>query len=837
MDIMTRMKRMTPAIFALVITFSFLFSSVAVFRLSDEPKLARQADVTSSIGSSLYQWGVDVLGGTAVSGRNVIVGGYQDRYILAKFDLSSIPTGSTITDVNVSIYMIETASYYNRATTINATAAFGGAAGLVARDWRYNLGSTVSPPGSKAFNLGVAGQNTNGYHSANGMSSTWQTEFNTNRTIYIGFSAWEYRTPSDSGDDISLVYSTTTGQFPKVIITYTPPPTWAPTFVYSVPTDPTSTVFGDFYNVNFVYNETLDSSFTLTTNATLTGAVLTVPDNIIQIYETSALSIGWYYVDIFAISAAGTLGVWHNYTLYVVAVPPVFTSSPVTSASTGDTYYYDANTDISSTFSMTQQAVGGTLSIVAGTGIVTGTMSTTYAGNKWVDITATSLSGGIAHQNYTITITDDINPVANAGSDQTVPTLVDTLFSGSGSSDNIGVTNYTWTFYADSQYVTLYDVGPSYAFLNIGTITVTLTVKDAAGNQGQDTMVVTAQRANKLRPNGLDGSSTWGGSTPQYRLIDDVQAGGDQSDYIFAGSGVGATAKFTLTDFIPVNYVFNPPRQTYWWVQFWVIAEQTTSTPSATITLSVMNGTTTYYTQTFTLSTIWANYSISTTMRSTGVPWTATDLDNLELYIASSTAATTKRVSQMGAVVWEGVTLPVANVYRDQSVHLNIAHGLTPRSVTISISSRGTWHGTGGPPVTNINYTWTVRDGNGTILSTHYGAGVSVNSFSQTFLAAGTYIVTLNMTVTMAWGVQQYSNDTATIVVLPPVASALWFSWLSASGVLTIMAGIGFLGGIATPVLWYRKREEEGPQGFVWMLGLTVMFWGIFYACITVFAP
>jgi len=81
-------------------------------------------------------------------------------------------------------------------------------------------------------------------------------------------------------------------------------------------------------------------------------------------------------------------------------------------------------------------------------------------------------------------------PIADAGPDQTVNEGAEVTFNGSGSSDNIRVVNWTWTFF-DGYLVTIYRVGSTYIFHDPGTFIVTLNVTDAVGNSDEDTMKVT----------------------------------------------------------------------------------------------------------------------------------------------------------------------------------------------------------------------------------------------------------------------------------------------------------------------------------------------------------
>ncbi len=87
-------------------------------------------------------------------------------------------------------------------------------------------------------------------------------------------------------------------------------------------------------------------------------------------------------------------------------------------------------------------------------------------------------------------VADSTPPTATAGPDQTVDQGATVAFDGRGSTDNVGVVNYTWTF-TDGSARTLYGPTPSYRFFNAGTYAVTLTVRDAAGNPGTDSVRIT----------------------------------------------------------------------------------------------------------------------------------------------------------------------------------------------------------------------------------------------------------------------------------------------------------------------------------------------------------
>src|SRR5437870_3105875 len=65
-------------------------------------------------------------------------------------------------------------------------------------------------------------------------------------------------------------------------------------------------------------------------------------------------------------------------------------------------------------------------------------------------------------------------------------------FDGSRSTDNVGIASYTWTF-MDGSMQTLSGMTASYVFATPGTYVVTLTVRDADGNVGTDSLIVTVR--------------------------------------------------------------------------------------------------------------------------------------------------------------------------------------------------------------------------------------------------------------------------------------------------------------------------------------------------------
>ncbi|HUU07803.1 MAG TPA: PKD domain-containing protein, partial [Thermoplasmata archaeon] len=84
-------------------------------------------------------------------------------------------------------------------------------------------------------------------------------------------------------------------------------------------------------------------------------------------------------------------------------------------------------------------------------------------------------------------------PVADAGVNRSVTVGDYVTFDGSGSEDDVGIVNYTWTFSYGGSKQTLYTVSPEFTFDVAGTFTVTLTVKDAENQTDSAEVVVTVQ--------------------------------------------------------------------------------------------------------------------------------------------------------------------------------------------------------------------------------------------------------------------------------------------------------------------------------------------------------
>jgi hypothetical protein len=85
---------------------------------------------------------------------------------------------------------------------------------------------------------------------------------------------------------------------------------------------------------------------------------------------------------------------------------------------------------------------------------------------------------------------DNSPPVASARGPRRTGVGSDLAFDGTGSTDDHGIVEWTWTFTYLDQNVTLVGPTPRFAFQEPGTYTVTLTVTDSAGNSASDSLEV-----------------------------------------------------------------------------------------------------------------------------------------------------------------------------------------------------------------------------------------------------------------------------------------------------------------------------------------------------------
>jgi len=120
----------------------------------------------------------------------------------------------------------------------------------------------------------------------------------------------------------------------------------------------------------------------------------------------------------------------------------------------------------------------------------------------------------------------DVNPTAVALVTPNPATAGETVtFDGTGSSDDVGIVNWTWTFTDGGNSVALWGEIATYGFLNVlQTVDVTLTVRDGDGNMDTDTGTLEI----------IDFPISWAASLPSYSSTSSLSV-----SYVATDSGSG----------------------------------------------------------------------------------------------------------------------------------------------------------------------------------------------------------------------------------------------------------------------------------------------------------
>ncbi len=116
-----------------------------------------------------------------------------------------------------------------------------------------------------------------------------------------------------------------------------------------------------------------------------------------------------------------------------------------------------------------------------------------HAGSYDVELKVSDRATRTAVDHVNVLVNDITPPNAEAGADITIDQHQTVLFNGTGSYDNVGIVNWSWSFEYDDETTTLFEVSPSYTFDIAGEYQVNLTLRDEAGNPASDSMTVTVR--------------------------------------------------------------------------------------------------------------------------------------------------------------------------------------------------------------------------------------------------------------------------------------------------------------------------------------------------------
>jgi PKD repeat protein len=179
------------------------------------------------------------------------------------------------------------------------------------------------------------------------------------------------------------------------------------------------------------------------------------------------------------------------------------------------------------------------------------TLTGTYA----LTLTVTDGAGHESTDSVNVTVTEDAPPVADAGADMTVDEDTLVAFDAVGSSDDVGIDNYTWTIVEMS--LEMYGPTPEYTFNTPDVYTIELVVTDTIGQESStDAMLLTVLDVTDPVANaGLDVTVPSGATVTLNGMLSDDNVGivsftwtfsddgsqsldGEEADYTFDNVGV-----------------------------------------------------------------------------------------------------------------------------------------------------------------------------------------------------------------------------------------------------------------------------------------------------------
>jgi hypothetical protein len=222
-----------------------------------------------------------------------------------------------------------------------------------------------------------------------------------------------------------------------------------------------------------------------------------------------------YYLDqTYDMVGTYTLTVWTNDTNdfwnstsdgFVIqdSAPPLIAHTPVTSVLTG--VPIDIPATVTDNYQLTDVRIdyvdvnlnpfNVSMNWIAGDSYSYQIVAQTTPGVVTYFIWAVDSSGNAAMTaQYDIAISqppDNEPPVADAGPDQLNNSEGSAIqFNGTGSTDNVGIVSYRWSFAYGSNIITLEGATPTFTITDVGDYTVTLNVTDAAGLYDTDAMLV-----------------------------------------------------------------------------------------------------------------------------------------------------------------------------------------------------------------------------------------------------------------------------------------------------------------------------------------------------------
>ena len=206
------------------------------------------------------------------------------------------------------------------------------------------------------------------------------------------------------------------------------------------------------------------------------------------------------------LNVSDTAGNWATDSIWVhvTAVAPLDTMAPVASAGADRSVQKGTNVTLDGSASTDNVGVvnwtwtfeyNGTNMAFTGE---TFTFFFNLTGSYLIMLNVTDQAGNRDLDQVWINVTDEMDterPIANAGPYQTVEVGATVILNGGGSTDNVGIVNWTWEVLANDTLVHIYGKIVAIDLLAGGIYSITLNVSDAAGNWKTDILLVTVNES------------------------------------------------------------------------------------------------------------------------------------------------------------------------------------------------------------------------------------------------------------------------------------------------------------------------------------------------------
>jgi len=261
-------------------------------------------------------------------------------------------------------------------------------------------------------------------------------------------------------------------------------------------------------NCTLIRNNSINTTYTTTNGGTLFPALINNSYRCSMICTNISLDtveLNFYNTthEIYNTTTLTTATKQFNFTLLTVTAPTIYNITGNTTATTGDTITLAINATDNINVSAANLSLnnGTIIAMLEPTdehfAVNISPANNSIAAISYIITAYDRYLLNTTSANYTLTVTDNDPPTANAGQTITINQNQIAQFNASNSSDNIAITSYSWNFNLSNNTIAT-AANPTYNYTIPGTYNVSLTLKDAANNNA--TNYVTVIVSDDIKP-------------------------------------------------------------------------------------------------------------------------------------------------------------------------------------------------------------------------------------------------------------------------------------------------------------------------------------------------